>query len=56
MKRSGSPDDIARAVIFFANAFRQGWISREQLAKLGRDLAKSPYGSYLVQLAEEEST
>jgi glucose-1-phosphate thymidylyltransferase len=37
-------------------AFRQGWISREQLAKLGRDLAKSPYGSYLVQLAEEEST
>jgi glucose-1-phosphate thymidylyltransferase len=37
-------------------AFRQGWISREQLAKLGRDLAKSPYGSYLVQLAEEESS
>jgi glucose-1-phosphate thymidylyltransferase len=37
-------------------AFRQGWISRERLAKLGRDLAKSPYGSYLVQLAEEEST
>ena len=34
-------------------AFRQGWISREQLAKLGRDLAKSPYGTYLVQLAEE---
>ena len=37
-------------------AFRQGWINREQLAKLGRDLAKSPYGSYLVQLAEEESS
>jgi glucose-1-phosphate thymidylyltransferase len=34
-------------------AFRQGWISREELAKLGRDLAKSPYGTYLVQLAEE---
>ena len=34
-------------------AFRQDWISREQLAKLGRDLAKSPYGTYLVQLAEE---
>jgi len=37
-------------------AFRQGWISREDLARLGRDLAKSPYGSYLVQLAEKESS
>ncbi len=37
-------------------AFRQGWINREQLAKLGRALAKSRYGSYLVQLAEEESS
>jgi glucose-1-phosphate thymidylyltransferase len=35
-------------------AFRQGWIGREQLAKLGRELAKSAYGTYLVQLAEEE--
>ena len=34
-------------------AFRQGWISREALAKLGRDLAKSAYGTYLVQIAEE---
>jgi glucose-1-phosphate thymidylyltransferase len=34
-------------------AFRQGWIDREQLAKLGRELAKSAYGAYLVQLAEE---
>jgi len=34
-------------------AFRQGWIDRAELAKLGRDLAKSPYGTYLVQLAEE---
>jgi glucose-1-phosphate thymidylyltransferase len=34
-------------------AFRQGWIGREQLAKLGRELAKSAYGTYLVQLAEE---
>ena len=37
-------------------AFRQGWISREDLARLGRDLAKSPYGSYLMQLAEKESS
>jgi glucose-1-phosphate thymidylyltransferase len=35
-------------------AFRQGWIGRDQLAKLGRELAKSAYGAYLVQLAEEE--
>jgi glucose-1-phosphate thymidylyltransferase len=34
-------------------AFRQGWISRDALAKLGRDLAKSAYGTYLVQIAEE---
>jgi glucose-1-phosphate thymidylyltransferase len=37
-------------------AFRQGWIDRAELAKLGRDLAKSPYGAYLVQLAEEVSS
>jgi glucose-1-phosphate thymidylyltransferase len=37
-------------------AFRQGWIGREQLAKLGRELAKSAYGAYLVQLAEEEAS
>ncbi len=34
-------------------AFRQGWIDRAALAKLGRDLAKSAYGTYLVQIAEE---
>ena len=34
-------------------AFRQGWISRDALARLGRDLAKSAYGTYLVQIAEE---
>ena len=37
-------------------AFRQGWIGREQLAKLGRELAKSAYGTYLVQLAEEDAS
>jgi glucose-1-phosphate thymidylyltransferase len=34
-------------------AFRRGWIGREQLAKLGRELSKSAYGAYLVKLAEE---
>jgi glucose-1-phosphate thymidylyltransferase len=34
-------------------AFRQGWIEREQLEKLGRELAKSSYGSYLLRLARE---
>jgi len=36
-------------------AYRQGWIGREQLAKLGRELAKSAYGTYLVKLAEEDA-
>ena len=34
-------------------AFRQGWIDRERLAKLGRELSKSAYGAYLTRLAEE---
>jgi glucose-1-phosphate thymidylyltransferase len=36
-------------------AFRQGWIDREQLARLGRELTKSAYGNYLVQIAEESA-
>lgn len=35
-------------------AFRQGWVGREQLEKLGRELAKSSYGAYLLRLANEE--
>jgi glucose-1-phosphate thymidylyltransferase len=34
-------------------AFRRGWIDRQQLGKLGRELAKSAYGEYLVRLAGE---
>jgi glucose-1-phosphate thymidylyltransferase len=34
-------------------AFRQGWIRREQLEKLGLELAKSSYGAYLLRLARE---
>jgi glucose-1-phosphate thymidylyltransferase len=35
-------------------AYRQGWIGREQLEKLGRELAKSSYGGYLLRLAGED--
>jgi glucose-1-phosphate thymidylyltransferase len=35
-------------------AYRQGWIGREQLAKLGQELARSSYGAYLKRLASEE--
>ena len=34
-------------------AFLQGWIGREALAALGRDLRASAYGDYLLRLAEE---
>jgi glucose-1-phosphate thymidylyltransferase len=35
-------------------AYRQGWVNRDQLEKLGRELAKSSYGAYLLRLAGEE--
>lgn len=35
-------------------AFRQGFVDREQLKKLASGLAKSGYGRYLQQLAEEK--
>jgi glucose-1-phosphate thymidylyltransferase len=35
-------------------AYRQGWIDREQLEKLGRELAKSSYGTYLLGIASED--
>jgi glucose-1-phosphate thymidylyltransferase len=34
-------------------AYRNGWIGREELEKLGRELAKSSYGAYLLRLANE---
>jgi glucose-1-phosphate thymidylyltransferase len=37
----GCPEEIA---------FSRGWISRAQLAELARQLAKSSYGEYLLQL------
>jgi len=35
-------------------AYRQGYLSREQLLKLGEKLAKNSYGQYLLRLAHEE--
>ena len=37
-------------------AFRQGFISRDQLAVLARDLAPNDYGAYVSALAEEGSS
>ena len=36
-------------------AYRQGWISSEQLEKLAQPLAKSGYGQYLLQVLNDES-
>jgi glucose-1-phosphate thymidylyltransferase len=33
-------------------AYRQGFITREELAKLGRKLQASDYGRYLLAVAE----
>jgi len=35
-------------------AYRQGWITREQLRSLGHELPGTEYGSYLCEIAEEE--
>ncbi len=36
-------------------AFRQGYISRDQLAELGGQMGKSSYAEYLLRLASEEA-
>ena len=36
-------------------AFRQGYLSREQLAQIGHEMKNNRYGQYLVSLAEEGS-
>jgi glucose-1-phosphate thymidylyltransferase len=33
-------------------AWRRGWIDRDQLAALGREMKNSAYGTYLTDLAE----
>ncbi len=35
-------------------AYKRGFISREQLVKLGEDLGKSTYGQYLLRIANEK--
>ena len=42
--QTGSPDEIA---------FKNGWISRDDLRRLGQPLAKNNYGRYLLALAED---
>lgn len=65
---TGSPDTLLQAATFIQTveqrqglkigcpeeiAFRRGFIDREQLAALGRELDKTEYGKYLTDLAEE---
>lgn len=35
-------------------AYRQGWISKEQLLELAKPMAKTEYGQYMIQIATEE--
>ncbi len=35
-------------------AYKQGWIDREQLARLAQPMIKNDYGRYLLRLAEEK--
>ncbi|WP_432697791.1 glucose-1-phosphate thymidylyltransferase RfbA [Marinobacterium sp. YM272] len=37
-------------------AYRNGWLSREQMQAQGHQLAKTGYGQYLLKLAQEEKT
>ena len=39
----GCPEEVA---------WRMGWLSDDDLEQRGRDLAKSGYGAYLLQLLE----
>ena len=34
-------------------AYRNGWIDKEQLVKLGNELIKTDYGKYLIEISEE---
>ena len=66
---TGTPDSMMQAAQFVqvlerrqgiriscpeATAFRQGWISAEQLLTLAAPLKKSGYGKYLIKLADGE--
>jgi glucose-1-phosphate thymidylyltransferase len=34
-------------------AFRQGWISADEVSKIAQPLAKSGYGDYLLKMLKE---
>jgi glucose-1-phosphate thymidylyltransferase len=66
---TGTPESLLEASEFIATlekrqgfriacpeevAFRQGFISREELAALGAALDRSAYGQYLVGVAESD--
>jgi len=34
-------------------AYRNGWINKEQLVKIGNELIKTDYGKYLIEISEE---
>ncbi|HZH53141.1 MAG TPA: glucose-1-phosphate thymidylyltransferase RfbA [Microvirga sp.] len=65
---TGTPDSLVEAAEFVRAlekrqgfriacpeeiAFNLGWIDREQLVQLGRELAKSSYGQYLLRIADQ---
>ena len=35
-------------------AWRQGWISDEQMLEIGNDLSKNAYGRYLIDLVDSD--
>ena len=35
-------------------AYRQGWITREQLIALAEPMVKTEYGQYILQIAKEQ--
>jgi dTDP-glucose pyrophosphorylase len=39
--------------IFTYTTFRNGWISKEELADLSKSLAKTNYGQYLLKISGE---
>lgn len=34
-------------------AYRNAWINKEQLVKIGNELIKTDYGKYLLEISEE---
>ncbi|MCB5176423.1 glucose-1-phosphate thymidylyltransferase RfbA [Microvirga lenta] len=65
---TGTPDSLVEAAEFVRAlekrqgfriacpeevAFNMGWIDRQQLIKLGQELAKSSYGKYLMRIADQ---